>query len=465
MVRYRIEKDFLGRVKVPADVYYGAETERAKENFPISGMRVSKDFIKYYAIIKRSTALANIKIGKLDQKTGNAIVRACDEIIKGRFEDQFIVDVFQAGAGTSTNMNLNEVIANRAIEILGGKRGNYKLVHPNDKVNMSQSTNDTYHAAIHLSVYTLIKKELIPALILLEKSLYKKSKEFSRVIKVGRTHLQDAVPITLGQEFSGYASSTSRHKENISKASDPLLDMSLGGTAVGTGIEASKEYSKHAIAELNKYTGAKFRIGKNFFDIQQNLNEESLISSSLRDLAVALSRIANDLRLLSSGPNAGFGDIILPAVQPGSSIMPGKINPSVPEMFNMVCFEVIGNDATIALASESGQMELNVFMPIVAYNLVYSIKILSNAIRVLSKKCVSGIKANVDRLKANIEKDPSLATALAPYIGYSKASQIALKAHKENKTIKEVALEMKVMPEKELDKILDAKKLVKPHKV
>ena len=461
MSRYRIEKDFLGSVKVPADAYYGSETERAKENFQITSQRVPWEFIRSYAVIKRCAALANVALGKLDAKKGKAIVKACDEIIKGKFADQFVVGVYQAGAGTSVNMNLNEVIANRAIEILGGRKGNYKVVHPNDHVNMSQSTNDTYHATMHLAAYTAVRQGLVPALQKLEKALSKKSKEFSEVIKTGRTHLQDAVPITLGQEFSGYASSIDRQIENVTRASWSLLLLSLGGTAVGTGIEASQKYSKLVIGELDRYTGINFKLAKNFFGIQQNQNEEEWVSSSLRDAAVSLNKIANDMRLMASGPYAGFSDITLPSVQPGSSIMPGKVNPSVPEMLNMVCFEVIGNDTTVAHAVEGGQLELNVYMPIIAYNLLYSIEILSKAVDTFTAECVVGIKANVSRLAADAEHDMSLATALAPYIGYARAAKVARKAYKEDKTVRQAALELRIMPEKDLDKILNPKKMTK----
>jgi aspartate ammonia-lyase len=461
MSKFRIEKDFLGNVRVPSDAYYGAETQRSLDNYKISGVSIGPSFIRHYAIIKKCAALANVKIGKLDPKIGNAIVKACDEITKGKLADQFTVDIFQSGAGTSVNMNLNEVIANRALEILGHKKGNYKIIHPNDHVNMSQSTNDTYHANIHLTVYAELHEHLIPTLESLKKALDKKAHEFAKVVKTGRTHLQDAVPITLGEEFSGYASSVQREIESIKRNSQGLLLVSLGGTAVGTGIESSKRYSNAVVAELRKYTKYDFKLGKNFFDIQQNQDEEEWVSSSLRDLSVALSKIANDFRLMTSGPISGFGDIVLPPVQPGSSIMPGKVNPSMAEMLNMVCFDVIGRDATTAFAAESGQLELNVYMPVISHNLLYSIRILTNAINTFTNRCVVGIKANKERMKKNVEMDMSLATALAPYIGYARAAKIARKAYKDRKSVKQVALEMKIMPEKELDKILNPKKLTK----
>ncbi len=461
MARARVEKDFLGKVRVPADAYYGAETERAVENFPISGMKVPIEFIRQYALVKRSAALANMKLKKLDEKKGKAIVRACDDVIKGKFDNQFVTDVFQAGAGTSVNMNVNEVVANRAIEILGGKKGDTKLVHPNDHVNMSQSTNDTFPAAMHITTYVLATDRLIPSLNTLQHAFEKKAKEFKGDVKVGRTHLQDAVPMTLGQEFSGYAVSIAKQTDNISRAAKTMLTLSLGGTAVGTGIEASKAYSNLVVNEIKKQTKANFTLSKNFFDFQQNRAEEEWFSGALRDLAIAISKIANDLRLLASSPTSGLGDIKLPAVQPGSSIMPGKVNPSVPEMVNMVCFEVIGNDTTISYASESGQLELNVFMPLIAYNLVYSIKILSSACDVFAKKCVLGIKANEKKMKEGVEHDVSIATALAPYIGYTRAAQVARKAVKEGKTVRQVCIEMRIMPKSELDKILNPKEMTK----
>ncbi len=459
-MKYRIEKDFLGSVKVPADVYFGAETERARQNFQISGTRVPLTFIKHYAIIKKSAAFANMKLGKLDEKRGKAIARAADEVIKGKFDDQFVTDIFQAGAGTSVNMNVNEVIANRAIEILGGRKGDYKIINPNDHVNMSQSTNDTFPATIRLSVHCSVKWKLLPALAGLQKALERKSKEFRSVVKTGRTHLQDAVPITLGQEFSSYAASVSDQMENISKALNSLLYLSLGGTAVGTGVEASSKYSKLVIEEVRKNSKEDFRLAKNFFDVQQN-REEEWTSSALRDLAIALNKIANDFRLMASGPTSGFGDIILPAVQPGSSIMPGKINPSMPEMLNMVCFQVIGNDTAISLSAEGGQLELNVYMPLMAFDLLYSIDILTAAVDAFTKRCVVGIKANTERLMDNVERDFSLATALAPYIGYAKAAKIARLAYKKKKTIMQVALEMKIMPKSDLMKILNPKRMTK----
>lgn len=461
MAKYRTEGDFLGKVKVPSAAYYGSETERARELFQISGLHVRKEFIRTYAIVKRSAALANMKVGKLDKKRGTAIVKACDEIISGKLMDQFDLDIFQAGAGTNTNMNVNEVIANRAIERLGGRKGNYRLIHPNDHVNMSQSTNDTYPAAMHISTYLALKERLLPALELLKKMMRRKAMEFAAIPKIGRTHLQDAVPLFLGDEFAGYEAAVERQLEHIKRSAETLLPLSLGGTAVGTGIEASRDYSRAVIEEINRFTKVRFRLARNFFDIQQSSNEEEWVGSALKDLAIALNKIANDLRLMSSGPVAGFSDLVLPPVMPGSSIMPGKINPSVPEMLNMVCFDVIGKSTTIEHAIEGGQLELNVYMPLISQNLLASIDIMSRAIDVFTKKCVSGIKANEARMSENLERDLSIATALAPYIGYAEASEIAKRARKEGKTVKEVALERKILPRRELDRILDPKRMIK----
>ena len=460
-MRYRSERDFLGSRKVPADAYYGIETQRALENFPISGIHVPQNFIKAYAIVKRSAAITNSRLGKLDAAKAKAIVKACDEIIAGKHTNQFPVDVFQAGAGTSTNMNLNEVIANRALEIMGRRHGDYKYMHPNDHVNMSQSTNDTFPSAMHIAVYASIKDDLIPKLWRLQRTLEKKAGEFAGVVKVGRTHLQDAVPMTLGQEFSGYASAVERSAGNLERAADALLVLPLGGTAIGTGIEASRRYSAMVISEVDRYTGMRFKAGKNLFDLQQNELEEIMVSSALRDLAVVLSKVCNDLRLLASGPNAGFGEILLPAVQPGSSIMPGKVNPSVLEMYNMVCFDVIGKDATVAYAAESGQLELNVFMPIIAFTLLTAIDRLSTATDVLVKRSISGIRANEKRMQEQAEHDITVVTALAPYIGYSKAASIAKKARKEGKSVRQVCVETKIMSKAELDKILNLRNLTK----
>lgn len=460
MTEYRIENDALGSVKVPKDAYYGPETQRALNNFTASGLSTNHRFIISYAMVKKAAALANSKIGKLDKKRCDAITKACDEIIDGKFRDQFTIDAFQAGAGTSINMNLNEVIANRAIELLHGKKGDYSTVHPNDHVNMSQSTNDTFHTTEHVATYLFVHEKLIPSLDMLEKSLDSKANQFLKITKIGRTHLQEAVPITLGQEFSGYSSAIANAKENLDAASSRLLDVPLGGTAVGTMLNASEDYSKTAISELNKITKCRFRRAKNLFASQQNQLEELIVADAIKEAALAVNKIANDFRLLASGPRAAIREIILPEVQPGSSIMPGKINPSMPEMMNMICLQVVGCNTTITEGANSGQLELNVFMPLIAFNTMFSIQIFSNGIELFTKKCVNGIEADTRQIRRHLDENLSLATALNPYIGYAKAAQIARIAYHDNKTIKQVCLEMKILDKKKLNELLDPSKLV-----
>jgi fumarate hydratase, class II len=457
---YRKESDVLGTVKVPGDAYYGSETERALENFQISGLRTQKDFIHAYVTLKKAAAMANRSIGKLDAKRADAIIRACDRILAGRYSDQFVLDVFQAGAGTSTNMNVNEVIANIAIEILGGRKGDYSVVHPNDHVNMSQSTNDTFPSTINIAAYIALQRKLMPSLRLLQRELEKKSREFSRTVKIGRTHLQDAVPMTLGQEFYGYAGSVWRAMDLLEGAGKNLLEIPLGGTAVGTGMNAGKAYQRAAIQNIGRLTKLGFKPSKNKFSAMQSRIEVLALSDALKQTAIVLSKIANDFRLLGSGPRAGIGELILPAVQPGSSIMPGKINPSMAEMLNMACFQVMGNDTTITEAANSGQLELNVFMPIMAFDLLFSIDILAGAVDAFTKRCVKGVRANTQKIDEHLDQNLSLATALTPYIGYSKAAKIARIAYMKNKSIKEVCLELKIMDRKKLEKILDPKNLV-----
>jgi len=453
---YRKEKDSLGIVKVPTDAYYGAQTQRAINNYQISGIKFPFSFIKAQTIIKKSASIANMKDKRLDSKKGNAIIRASDEIIKGNLKNQFILDVYQSGAGVSQNMNINEVLANRATQILGGRKGNY-IVNPNDHVNMSQSTNDTIHTAIHIAS-TEGLDGLIDELHNLRKTFDKKSKQFSKIVKSGRTHLQDAVPMTLGQEFSGYSKAIEKNIMNLRKAYFSLLELNIGATAIGTGINTGKNYKKNVITEINKITKKQFRHSENYFEGTAFLNEELELSSALKILAVDLLKISDDLRLLSSGPNTSIGELILPAMQPGSSIMPGKVNPVMPEMLDMICFQVIGNDTTVTFACK-GELQLNVFMPVVAYNLLFSMEILTNGIKSFNQKCVSGINVNEKRIKQNLEKNAIVVTALSPYIGYAKAAEVAKKAYQENKTIMEVVLEMKLMNEKKLKQILDYKKM------
>jgi fumarate hydratase class II len=459
-MQYRIESDVLGRVRVPKDAYYGSETQRVVDNFKISGEKISWKMIEAYIIIKKAAAISNMKIGKLDKKRGRAIIMACNEVLSGNLSDQFVTDIFQAGAGTNINMNVNEVLANRAIEMLKGKKGDYRIVHPNDHVNMSQSTNDTFPSAIQISCYLASKNSLLPALRKLETALAKKSREFAKTIKVGRTHLQDAVPMTLGQEFSGYCGAISHAIDFLENNYVALLELPLGGTAVGTGLNAGKRYAAEAVKEINRMTGAKFFITDNRFKIMQGQQSILSISDVLKEAAISISKIANDLRLLTSGPRTGISEITLPAILPGSSIMPGKINPSMAEMMNMVCFEVIGLSHANDIAAESAQLELNVFTPIIAYNLLFSINILSNAINALADRCISGIKTNKKIIEQHLSMDLSIATALTPYISYAKAATIVRTAYLKHKSIKEVCLDMKILDKKTLDRLLDPRREV-----
>ncbi len=457
--KFRVEKDFLGEVEVPADAYYGVQTLRAVGNFPISGYRLPREFIRAQGIIKYSAAKANMELDLLDRKIGDAIAKAAREVIEGKFDSSFVVDVFQAGAGTSQNMNANEVIANRAIELLGGEKGNYKLVHPNDHVNMAQSTNDTFHVAIHISALESIVNDLLPALRTLHASLKRKSEEFEDVVKIGRTHLQDAVPVTLGQEFSGYASMIEHGIGRIERASENLKELNFGGTAVGTGLNAHPRFTELAIKEVSALTKIDFRRASNMFEATQSLDAAVEIAAALKVVAVSFTKIANDLRLLSSGPAAGLGEIFLPSVQPGSSIMPGKVNPSIVEMFNMVAMQIISNDLCVSLAGQAGQLELNVMMPVTVWDLLLSIKIAANGSTVFAKRCVDGITANETVCRTYAEMSSQLSTALSPKIGYEKAAEIAKKSVATKRSIREIAKQMTNLSDEELDKLLDIKKM------
>ncbi len=454
-MKKRKEHDALGYVEVDNESYYGSETQRGLNMFNISGVKVSSELIHTYAVIKKSAAYANMHIGKLDKKRAAAIIKACDSVIKGELDKQFPLDVFQAGAGTSTNMNVNEVITNKAIEILGGRKGNYKIVHPNDHVNMSQSTNDTYPTAVNITCYLLAIKTLLPALKSLEKGLLKKQSEFSGVLKIGRTHLQDAVPIRLGDEFGAYAGAVDKCMGSVSRAAEALLEVPIGGTAVGTGLNAGSSYTQAVKKELARELGFSVKTPKaDFTDMSFRL-EQLGMANALDECAVALTKTANDLRILASGPRAGISEITLPAVMPGSSIMPGKVNPSMAEMLNMVCLQVMGNAHTIRNAVAGAQLELNVFTPVISYDLIYSIKILSNAVRAFNEHCIRGIKANTSVIKQHLEMDLELATALNQHIGYAKAAKIANIALKEGKSIKQVCIEREVLDRKTLDRLLD----------
>ena len=455
----RIEKDTLGKVKLPDNAYFGAQTQRAVGNFPISGLKLPRRFIRAQGIVKLAAARANGFLGQISKKLVKAIDKAALEVIRGTYDDQFVVDVYQAGAGTSQNMNANEIIANRAIEILGGKRGDASIVHPNDHVNMAQSTNDTIPTSIYISSYEAVRDDLVPALTQLQKALLQKAGDFDDIVKSGRTHMQDAVPIRLGQEFGGYAEAVRKDIERVRKASDSLLSLPIGGNALGTGINAAQGFRSNIVREIRNITGIKFRSCESLFEGIQNVNPALEVSASIRGVAVTLIKIANDIRLLSSGPRTGFAEIRLPAVQPGSSIMPGKINPVMAEMLNMVCYQVMGNDTAIAYATQASQLELNVMMPVIAHNLLFSIEILSNGVAAFTDKCLKGIKA--DRIRCNEYADATLAmaTALNPVIGYSSAAEISKESYRSGKSVKQVSIEKGLLTEKEADKVLDPRKL------
>ncbi len=459
MPEYRTERDTLGEVKVPRDAYWGAQTQRAVENFPISGLRLPPAFVVAQAVIKRAAAKANVELGALDEKVGGALVAAAEEVMAGRWLEQFVVDVFQAGAGTSQNMNANEVLANRAEEILGGKLGEYKMVHPNDHANMAQSTNDTFHAAIHISAFVAVREQLLPAADALAAALEEKAREFDDVVKCGRTHLQDAVPLRLGQEFGAYAASVRAGRARVAAAAEELRDLCVGGTAVGTGLNTAPGYKPLVTEYINEATDGEFRIADNIFACMQSLDAAAAVSGALRTLATSLVKVADDFRLLSSGPRTGLGELKLPAVQPGSSIMPGKVNPVMAEMLDMVCFHVMGCDAVVAHAARSGQLEINVMMPVVAYNLLQTVEILSRGMEVFAERCVRGVEADAEVCRRYAESSPALATALSPYIGYRRAAELAQRALKENKSVRELAMEEKLLGDEDLGKVLDVNKM------
>ncbi|HEY8367811.1 MAG TPA: aspartate ammonia-lyase [Thermodesulfobacteriota bacterium] len=458
---FRVERDPLGEVRVPADAYYGVQTQRARENFPVSGVTASPAFILATVQVKKAAAEANRDTGRLDARLAAAIIQAADEVLAGRFHDQFVVDVFQAGAGTSHNMNTNEVLANRAIEILGGARGDYRIVHPNDHVNMAQSTNDVFPTAMRVAALTL-ERDLVAALSHLAGTLEAKGRQFDHVLKSGRTHLQDAVPIRLGQEFAAWGLAVRRAAERIGRSFRAMEELNLGATAVGTGLNAEPEYIRRVVERLAANTGLALRPAESLVMSTQFLSPFVEASGALRAYAVDLGKIASDLRLMSSGPRTGLAEIRLPAVQPGSSIMPGKVNPVIAEATNMVCFQVIGNDVTIAMAAEAGQLELNVMMPVVALNLLQSITILTSMSRILADRCVAGIEANEARCRELAERSTGLATALAPTIGYEAAAAIAKEAAATDRPVPAVARERKVLPDDQLDAILDPHAMTEP---
>jgi aspartate ammonia-lyase len=457
----RLERDPLGELPVPADAYYGIQTARASENFPISGLRAPRTLIEATVLIKKAAALANVALGRLDWQLGEAIVGAADEILSGALLDQFVVDVYQAGAGTSHNMNTNEVLANRAAELLGGARGEYRLVHPNDHVNMGQSTNDVFPTATRLSLL-LQNRALVLAARALSTALALKAREFDHILKVGRTHLQDAVPMTLGQAFGGYASCVERGADDVEQAARQLQELNLGATAVGTGLNAGDDYTALAVGNLSELTGLGLVPAANRFRVTQSMGDVLAYSGAMRRLAVELAKVASDLRLLSMGPRAGIGEIILPAVQPGSSIMPGKVNPSIPEMVNQVCYQVLGCDTTVCTAAEAGQLELNVMMPVIAWNALHSSTILRNAMDALRTRCVDGIAADAARCRELMDRSTAVATALSPYIGYAATAEIAKESVKTGRPIRDLVLESGLLEAAELDRILSAEVMTRP---
>jgi aspartate ammonia-lyase len=457
----RVEHDSLGDVAVPAGALWGAQTQRAVENFPISGLRAHPAMIRATVLVKKAAALANVETGRLDERLGRAIVRAADEILAGQWHDQFVVDVYQAGAGTSHNMNANEVLANRAIEILGGRRGDYKLVSPNDHVNMAQSTNDTFPTAMRVATLLMVR-ETLPALDRLADAFEAKGREFDHIVKSGRTHLQDATPIRLGQEFAAYGLSVRRDHERLRRASETLYELNIGGTAVGTGLNAEPAYISGVVKHLAELTGFPFRTAKMLVEIAPSMASFVEVSGALRVLATDLTKIANDIRLLASGPATGFYEIVLPAVQPGSSIMPGKVNPSMAEMLNQVCFQALGFDTTITFAAQAGQLELNVMMPVIIHNMLWSLEILKNAMDAFTERCVTGITANVEKAEAYAFKSASLVTALAPYIGYLAAAEIAKEQVKTGRDIREIVRERNLLSEEDLAEILRPAAMTEP---
>jgi aspartate ammonia-lyase len=462
--RKRVEHDSLGSRKIPADAYYGIQTDRAVENYPISGLKSHSLFIDAYVSLKKACAIAHARRGTLDSKRKQAIVRACDEILGGKYRDSFVVDIYQMGAGTSTHMNVNEVIANRANEILRGKKGVYDKVNPNDHVNMGQSTNDTYPTAMRVSALWMLRKYLYPSLTALEKALVQKGKAFDKVLKSGRTHLQDAVPIRLGQEFKAYGRTIAACHQQVVDTEAALLEIGLGGSAAGTGLNTLSGFASEVTRILGGLTGLKLKSSPDLCEAMQSQRPISGLSAALRNLALEVNRISNDLRLLSSGPMTGLSEISLPAVAPGSSIMPGKVNPSIPEMVNMVCYQVLGCDATVAHAVQAGQLELNVLMPVMSCNVNFAIVIMGNALKILTQKCVIGIQCNRDRCQDYALKSMGVATALNPHIGYARAAEVAKEALRTGQTLVEVIRKRRILSDKQIRRVLNPHLMTAPSK-
>jgi len=461
-VSVRIETDSMGPVEVPAGAYWGAQTQRAVNNFQISGFRMPREFIRALGLIKWAAARANASLGLLDPKLAEAIQQAADEVIEGKWDDHFPVDVFQTGSGTSTNMNANEVIANRAIEILGGVIGSKSPVHPNDHVNRGQSSNDVIPSALHIGVVEVIDHLTLPALEKLHASLLGKAEQFHHVLKIGRTHLQDATPIRLGQEFSGYARQVELGIQRVKAAREGLLELALGGTAVGTGINTHPEFARRAIREISERTGIPFREAVNHFEAQGSQDAMVFMSGALRTVMTSLMKIANDIRWLASGPRCGLGELRLPSLQPGSSIMPGKVNPVIPEVVIQVAAQVAGNDLAVTIGGQWGVLELNTMLPMMGWNLLQSARLTGNAAKAFAELAIDGLEADEERCAALIEQSLALATPLAARIGYDKAAAIANEAYRTGRTVRQVALEHKVLPEDELNAILDPAAMVEP---
>ena len=458
MTDMRIETDPLGELPVPQSALYGVQTQRARLNFPISGQSPLPAFVDAVVWIKKSAAQTHKETGRLDAKLADAIIAAADEVLAGQHRDQFVVDPYQAGAGTSHNMNCNEVLANRANEILGGTRGTYTPVHPNDHVNMAQSTNDVIPTCIRIGALSRLVG-LDGSLAALEQALLAKAAQFAGILKSGRTHLQDATPIRLGQEFGAYGHSIARARRRIGQAADDLRDMGIGGTAVGTGLNAEPEYPALMVKYLKQNTGIELRVGEDRIQLMQSMGDPAHFSAALRTFAIDLGKIASDLRLMVAGPRTGIAEIILPPVQPGSSIMPGKVNPSIAEMVNQVCYQVMGNDQTVALSAEAGQLELNVMMPVIAHNIFHAMMLLTNAVRVFAEKCVAGIEADEAMCGHWLERSPALVTALAPKIGYAEAAKLAKESLAKNVTVRQLVESKGILKGDELENVLDLRKM------
>jgi aspartate ammonia-lyase len=458
---YRIEKDFLGEKKIPANVYYGIQTLRAVENFPITGYKIHKEMIKALAVVKQAAALANLDTKRLNREMGEVIIQATKEIIEDQWHEYFIVDPIQGGAGTSMNMNTNEVIANRALELLGHPKGDYGKLSPNSHVNMSQSTNDVFPTAIHIATLNLLDK-LLQTMRDMVDQFKNKASQFDHVIKMGRTHLQDAVPIRLGQEFEAYSRVLERDIKRINQTRDHLYEVNMGATAVGTGLNADPQYIENVVKHLADISGLPLVGTEHLVDATQNTDAYTEVSAALKVCMMNMSKIANDLRLMASGPRTGLGELILPARQPGSSIMPGKVNPVIPELINQIAFQVIGNDHTICLASEAGQLELNVMEPVLVFNLLQSISIMNNGFRSFIDNCLIGIEANEARMRENVEKSVGIITAVNPHVGYEVASRIAREAIEKGISVRDLCLKYNVMTEEELDLVLNPYEMTNP---